>query len=33
MHLNYTTHLMKLFNSVKTIKSNDKYEVISCSNF
>ena len=30
-HLNYTTHLVKLFDSVKTIKSNDKYEVISCS--
>ncbi|MDG1719830.1 MAG: methyltransferase [Bacteroidia bacterium] len=30
MHLNYTTHLIKLFNTVKTIKSNDKYEVISC---
>jgi len=30
-HLNYTTHLVKFFDSIKTIKSNDKYEVISCS--
>ena len=31
-HLNYRTHLIKLFGSVQTIASNDKYEVISCSN-
>ena len=29
-HLNYTTKLFKLFSSVETIKSNEKYEVISC---
>ena len=30
-HLNYTTHLIKLFSTVETINSNDKYEIISCS--
>ena len=30
-HLNYSTHLVKLFGTVKIINHNDKYEVISCS--
>lgn len=29
-HLNYSTHLKKLFSSVLHIKSNDKFEVIEC---
>ncbi len=29
-HLNYATHLKKLFSSVLHIKSNDKFEVIEC---
>ena len=29
-HLNYTTHLMKLFSRVSRLKSNDKFEVLEC---
>lgn len=29
-HLNYSTHLSKIFTSVYTLKKNDKFEVIEC---
>jgi len=30
LHLNYTSHLQKLFNNVQTLEQNDKFEVICC---
>jgi 16S rRNA G1207 methylase RsmC len=29
-HLNYTTHLQKIFRCISLIKSNDKFEVLEC---
>lgn len=29
-HLNYTTHLKKIFSQVSQLKSNDKFEVLEC---